>query len=201
MFNLIKRDLIIHKWQILLIVPFIILFIITASDTFFVFFIASIFIPFNALAVDEKKETNILLNSLPYTRRQIIASRYLGAILYMFLSIGVASIALFVMNRPFTMTDILIGSGTFLLFSAITFPLFYIFKSGYISSIVLISGLILLAIGPPIVSLFAEHFTVITDFINQFTASELYIGVSVFIIIIYTASWLITNTIYQRKAF
>jgi ABC-2 type transport system permease protein len=119
----------------------------------------------------------------------------------MILSIGVASIALFVMDRPFTMTDIAIGSGLFLLFAAFTFPLFYIFKSGYISSIVLISGLILLSIGPLILSFLAEHFTAITNFFNQFSTLELYTGTTVIIIMIYTASWLITNSIYQRKAF
>ena len=44
------------------------------------FIVASVFIPFNTYAYDEKAETNILLNSLPYTRNEIIASRYLGAV-------------------------------------------------------------------------------------------------------------------------
>ena len=134
MFNLIRRDVILQKRQLLLFIPFIVFFIIMDANPALIFLVASLIIPFNTYAYDEKAETNILLNSLPYTRTEIIASRYLGAIIYMVLAIGVTSLTLFAFNKPFTMTDIAIGSGLFLLFAAFTFPLFYIFKPGYIIS-------------------------------------------------------------------
>ena len=166
-----------------------------------IFLIASLIIPFNAYAYDEKVETNILLNSLPYTRTEIITSRYLGAIIYMVLAIGVTSLTLFVFNKPFTITDIAIGCSLFLLFAAFTFPLFYIFKPGYIFPVIIISFLLLAGIGPNIVLFLAEHLTAITDFIVNLSVPVLYTGATLGIIVVYVISWGITNIIYQRKAF
>lgn len=58
----------------------------------FVFLMASMYIPLNGYIYDEQVESNILLNSLPYTRKEIVAAKYIGAIAYMIVSIGVASI-------------------------------------------------------------------------------------------------------------
>ncbi len=164
------------------------------------FLVASIFIPFNAFAYDEKVETNILLNSLPYTRKEIIASRYIGAMIYMILAIGVTSLELFLFGIPFRLTDIAVACCLFLLFSAFTFPLFYIFKPGYIYSVVLISFLLLAGIGPPIVIFLMDNITVVADFIINLSTTVMYMGSAVIIIFLYTASWGITTYIYQRKA-
>lgn len=201
MFNLIRRDVILQKKLILTFIPFILFFIIMDSHPALIFLVASIFIPFNAYAYDEKAEVNILLNSLPYTRTEIIASRYLGAIIYMVVAIGVTSLALFVFNRPFTMTDISIGGGLFLVFAAFTFPLFYILKPGSITMVVIVSFLILAAVGPAFVRFLAEHLTAITGFIVNLSTSILYAGAAVVILILYALSWGITTTIYKRKAF
>lgn len=201
MFNLIRRDVILQKRQLLLFIPFIVFFIIMEANPALTFLVASLIIPFNTYAYDEKVETNILLNSLPYTRTEIIASRYLGAIIYMALAIGVTSLTLFAFNNPFTMTDIAIGSGLFLLFASFTFPLFYIFKPGYIFPVVMISFLLLAGIGPAIVLFLAEHLHAITDFIVNLSVPVLYTGATLVILVIYVISWGITNAIYQRKAF
>ncbi|MEK3934359.1 ABC-2 transporter permease [Sporosarcina sp. FSL W7-1349] len=201
MFNLIRRDVILQKRQLLVFIPFIVFFIIMDSHPALIFLVASIFIPFNTYAYDEKAETNILLNSLPYTRNEIVASRYLGAIVYMMLSIGVTSLALFVLNKPFAMVDIGVGSGLFLLFASFTFPLFYIFKPGYISAAVLISFLLLAGIGPQTVIFLAKHATSVTQFIGNLSIPVLYTGAAFLIMTLYALSWITTTIIYQRKAF
>lgn len=201
MFNLIRRDVILQKWQLIFFIPFILVFIIMDSHPALIFLVTSIFIPFNTYAYDEKAETNILLNSLPYTRKEIIASRYLGAIVYMVIAIVITSLALFLFNKPFTITDIAIGNGLFLLFSALTFPLFHIFKPGYISTFVLIGFLVSAAIGPSIVIYLSERWTTITNFIMNLSTPVLYIGATLIVIVFYSISWIFTTFIYQRKAF
>lgn len=201
MFNLIRRDAIIQKWQLYIFLPFILFFIYMDSHPALIFLIASIYIPFNAYAYDEKAETNILLNSLPYTRQEIISSRFLGAIVYMILAVSFTSLVLFIFNKPFTFTDIAIGSSLFLLFSALTFPLFYIFKPGYITPVVLISFLFLAGIGPNIVTYLAERLTLITNFIMNLSVITLYTGSAIMIMAIYAMSWGATTLIYQRKVF
>ncbi|NRG46193.1 ABC-2 transporter permease [Bacillus sp. CRN 9] len=201
MFNLIRRDIILQKRQLFIFIPFILFFIFMDAHPALTFLIASIFIPFNTYAYDEKTETNILLNSLPYTRTEIIASRYLGAIVYMVLAIGVTSLALFAFNKTFSMNDIAIGSSLFLLFASVTFPLFYILKPGYITMVVIISFLVLASVGPAIVLFLADRLTAITDFIVNLSVPTLYTGATIAIIIVYVISWGITTAIYQRKAF
>lgn len=165
-----------------------------------IFMVASIIIPFNAYAYDERAETNILLNSLPYTRKEIIASRYIGALVYMGLSTGLVSLGLFVFDKSFTMKDMAIGSGLFLTFVALTFPLFYIFR-GKISTVIMISFIVLAAILPHIISFFAKHLPTITDFIVSLSTPALYTGVTAVIVLLYAVSWSVTTVIYQRKAF
>ncbi len=175
MFNLIRRDVILQKRQLLFFFPFILFFIITNSHPVLTFLVSSIFIPFNAYAYDEKAETNMLLNSLPYTRTEIIASRYLGAIVYMVLAITLSSLALFLLDKPFTLRDVFIGSGLFLTFSAFTFPLFYIFKQGYIFTIVLVCFLVLAGIGPSIFMYLVEAFHSFIQFFGETCPYRLYI--------------------------
>lgn len=201
MFNLIRRDVILQKRQLILFIPFIIFFIIMEANPTLIFIIASLIIPLNAYVYDEKVETNILLNSLPYTRTEIITSRYLGAIIYMVLAIGVTSLTLFIFNKSFTMNDIAISCSLFLLFAAFTFPLFYIFNPSYIFPVILISFLLLAGIGPNIVLFLSEHLTAITDFIFNLSVPVLYTGATLGIMVVYVISWGITNIIYQRKAF
>jgi ABC-2 type transport system permease protein len=186
--------------MLLTFIPFIGFFIFMDSHPALIFLVASIFIPFNAYAYDEKAETNILLNSLPYTRKEIIASRYLGAVMYMLLAIGVTSLALFIFNKPFALSDIAIGGGLFLLFTACTFPLFYLFKPGHITTVILVSFILLAGIGPSVVMFLAEHLTAITDFIVNLSVPALYTGAAIVIITLFAISWGATTFIYQRKA-
>lgn len=194
MLNLIRRDVILQKKHLLVFIPFILVFVIFDTSPVLVFLVASIFIPFNTYGYDEKAETDILLNSLPYTRKEIISSRYIGAIVYMFLSIAVTSLILFVFNKPFTIVDIVISSGLFLLFVAFTFPLFQLFKTGYLTVVVLFSFVILTKVTGPIVPF-------ISDFIVNIPLQILYMSTVITIITIYAISWGITTAIYQRKIF
>ncbi|MDX8046519.1 ABC-2 transporter permease [Gracilibacillus sp. S3-1-1] len=201
MFNLIRRDVILQKWQLIIFIPCVAFFIMMGSHPALTFLVAAIFIPFNAFFYDEKAETNILLNSLPYTRKTIIASRYIGAIVYMGLGIGVTCLALLIANTSYTLTDIAIASGLFFVFASFTFPLFYILKPGYISTVVMLSFLVLAGIGPRTVLYLIDKLPVITDFINSLSMSVIYTGSTLIVMFLYVISWVFTTIVYQRKAF
>jgi ABC-2 type transport system permease protein len=202
MFNLIRRDVILQKKQLLLFVPFTLFFVLLGKQNpAFIFLLASLFVPINTFAYDEKVEVNILLNSLPYKRSEIIASRYLGAIVYMLLATGVTCGLFYALSRPFSITDIAISSGLFLLFTALFFPVSYVIKKGYVFPVAMISFLALSIIGPKIVFHFADDLKVITDFVTSLSTPIFYIGLTLSILIIYVVSWMITTFIYQRKVF
>jgi len=201
MINLIKRDAIIQKYQLYIFIPFILFFIYMDTHPIIIFLVASIFIPFNAFAYDEQAETNILLNSLPYTRKEIIAARYLGALVYMFISVGLTAIALLIFNKPFTLEQMGFGISMFVIFAACSFPLFNILKQGYISLVLLISFLFLVGIVPKWLDKLLPHIPAITKFITDLSNPVLYTSVLFFTVILYLASWMLSTYLYQRKAF
>ncbi|MGD7045694.1 ABC-2 transporter permease [Jeotgalibacillus proteolyticus] len=201
MLNLIRRDVILQKKLILLFVPFALFFILLDAHPILTFFIASIYVPFNAYAYDEKSDVNILLNSLPYTRKEIIAARYLGALFFMAAAIGLSSIAMLLFSKDFSAIDVGMGAGAFLLFGAVTFPLFYILKQGYITASLMFLIVIGAGIGPFIVRMAGENLTAITNFFTQTSDTILYSGAAIIAVVFYTMSWIFTTFIYQRKAF
>ncbi|KAB7672858.1 ABC-2 transporter permease [Bacillus sp. B1-b2] len=201
MFNLIRRDVILQKKQLLIFIPYLLVFILAGSHPILIFTVASIFIPLNTYAYDEKVQTNILLNSLPYTRKEIIASRYLGALFYMILGISITCIVLTVFNKAFTIQDLLFSIGLFLIYISIMFPLFYIVKQGYFFIIAILSFLASTFIGPPIVSFLGRHFPAITTVITEASPIVLYISCFVLLAFVFLISWRTTLGIYLKKAF
>ncbi|WP_152655955.1 ABC-2 transporter permease [Oceanobacillus sp. CFH 90083] len=203
MFNLIKKDIIIQKTQLLLFIPLIIFLVFFAQNLspILIFLLASTFISANAYVYDALTESNILLNSLPYTRKKIVASRYLGAIVYMIISIALAGGVLYLTGYGYEMMDMAIAVGLFFIFAAFAFPLFYILKPAYIGVAVLI-GTIVLALGfQPASRFFMEHMTVITDFLVSTSTTTLYLIGAATSIGLYLISWMISQFIYQRKVF
>ncbi|GAA0463774.1 ABC-2 transporter permease [Alkalibacillus silvisoli] len=201
MFNLIRRDVILQKRMLLLLIPFILFFVLMGSHPALIVLAVSIYIPFNAFYYDEKAETNILLNSLPYTRKEIIASRYLGAIVYMLLAVGLTCLFLLAFNKSFSLTEIAIGSGLFLLFAALTFPIFYIFKPGHLTTIVIIIFLAFAIVGQLAIRSIDELLPAVTDFMQNTSNTVLYTGGAAIIITAYLLSWVASTAIYLRKDF
>ena len=203
MFNLIRKDLVIQKSQILLFIPFVMFFAIFGDhmSPFFIFLIASLYIPLNGYMYDEQVESNILLNSLPYTRKEIVAAKYIGSVVYMILSIVVAGIILYLFNFDFIFQDIATAAGLFFFFAAITFPLFYILKPGFIGGFVMIGLIVSAVVLPPVLRFLAEHLAGITAFITSLSTTVLYLSGAVISISLFLISWLVSQLIYQRKVF
>lgn len=201
MLNLIKRDAIIQKKQLYVFIPFMLFFILMQVPPILTFLVVSIYIPMNAYAYDEKAETNILLNSLPYTRKQIIAARYIGSVFYITLSVLLTIAILLLLNQPFEWHDVGIGVMSSILFSSFAFPMYYIFKRGYVSLATMIAFFILVAFVPMILPKISNQLTNFIHFVQELSLSVIYGSVVSITIVIYLFSWLITTTIYERKAF
>lgn len=202
MFNLIRRDFIIQKRQLLMYVLLVLFFdLLGRHDAAFIFLLASIIIPVNTIAYDEKPETNILMNSLPYTRNEIIASRFLGTIVFIMLATGVTSVLMYVFNRSFSTTDIAISSSLALLLLSLYLLMSYIIKPGYSAPTALVSFLVLAGIVPPIVSYLGERLTSVTDFLLNLPVPIFYTSALLLGIVFYGTSWSVTSFIYRRKAF
>jgi|SRR5699024_5054347 len=130
-----------------------------------------------------------------------MTARYVGAIVYMILSIELTSLLLFIFNKPFTLVDIAIGNGLFLGFAGVTIRLYQIIKPGYISMVLVILFVVSTWFIGPAVSFVNNYLPVVTEFIMNTPESLLYTGGALAAIIIYAISWAFSTFIYQRKVF
>lgn len=197
MFNLIKRDIILQKKLLIFFIPFIIFFIYFWSSPAFIFVVSALYMPFNALSYDEQTDTDKLLNSLPYKRKEIIASRYVGTIIFMLVSFALAAVLMFMFNETFSVNDILMASAAFLVFASITFPLFHVFQHGNISIIITIIFIISVAL----ISLLSELFMQFPNLLELMNDTFFISALTIRSLIIYGMSWTLSHRLYLRKDF
>lgn len=203
MLNLMKKDLIIQKTQLMVFIPLILVFV-NFADNFspiFILILTSIFIPMNAFMYDEQAESNILLNSLPYTRKEIVASRYVGGIVYLILTMGVVAGVMYFFDFSFGIRDIVIAAILSLIIFGLAFPFFYIIKPGYIGIVALVGIIVSAIIYQPVLDFLSENLTSLIDFVTSFSTSTIYLGSAGIAIVLYLISWLVSQLIYQRKTF
>ena len=83
MINLILKDVLIQKKLILFYIATIIIYLWAGVPSLlFLGFLYSVIFILNAFAYDEKDNANILLISLPYTRKEIVSSKYIGSLIF-----------------------------------------------------------------------------------------------------------------------
>ena len=197
------KDLIIQKKQLYLFIPFIVFYAFFGQhmSPSFIFLMASLYISLNSYIYEEQVDANVLLNSLPYTRKEIVVAKYMGAIIYMVMAVAVTSVILYVARFPFTWQDIALAVGMFFIFSAVAFPLFYILKPGYIGAVMIIGLIVLASMGPIVFRFLSQYLPAISNFITQTPQPILYGLGAIISIILYVISWLTSHTVYQRKVF
>lgn len=204
MFNLILKDFLIQKKIIIVYIATLILYLFLNKSPVFVGFIYSIVFIMNAYSYDEKDNINILLNSLPYTRKEIVSSKYIGALIFTSLFVIIIFVGDLVINGStalFSWKETLLIFGLVMVTIAFILPFSYKFKSQYllIASAVLF-GLYMLAI----TSFFRNFNDKLRELIQEFmTLQEIqfYFLTILMIIILYIGSWLLSLRIYKRKVF
>jgi ABC-type transport system involved in multi-copper enzyme maturation permease subunit len=161
MFNLVYKDILVQKRSILIALLYGAVFTLTFSrsdrpETIFVAVpsvIGYLFVTY-ACAYDDKNKSEIILNSLPISRKDIVISKYLSIFLYIFIGVCVAFIFTTAVkylkfgniNRLMNLEDIL---GCFISISflcSIYYPIYFKFgylKSRYISMFMLIGAFII----------------------------------------------------------
>jgi len=85
MFNLIRKDIVLQKITLLIMLPLLVVYLFLENSSVWGGIIFSIAIIMNAYNIDEKSSIHMLLNSLPYTRNEIVSSKYIGAFIFMVL--------------------------------------------------------------------------------------------------------------------
>ena len=204
MINLIWKDLVVQKRQIIVYMIIIGFLLIGQVPLWWVAFLTSMSFITNAFLYDEKDNINILLNSLPYTRKQIVISKYLGALIFTGLFIGVIMGGGFIINGmelSFSWKDILYTFGLVMAFLSIIFPFFYKFKQQSLmigAMVFCVIAILGFRIG---MQFFNEQFGETFQWIGSLSELQLYSFAALAIFLLYWGSWLLSLRIYERKVF
>ena len=82
---------------------------------------------------DRKNDSDVLLNSLPVTRRQIVTAKYVAAVLVGALFIAIGKTVSMIKAQPtVSLTEAAVALIAVVLFSAVYFPLFYKFGTQFV---------------------------------------------------------------------
>ncbi|AGN34643.1 ABC-2 transporter permease [Bacillus paralicheniformis] len=202
MFNLIRKDIVLQKKTLAASFLVLCVYLMLDISPIWVGVVFSIVISMYAFSIDEKSSIHILLNSLPYTRKEIVSSKYIVVVLLTSMVAAAILIVHFIIHRKFTIwKDILLMVAIVMTAASFMLPFCYKFKSNYllIASIVAF-GLYMLTVNFVVQNLNDQ----IREFVDMLLAlhnTSLYLIVAISIITLYGCSWLLSIRIYRNKVF
>ncbi|WP_340084208.1 ABC-2 transporter permease [Siminovitchia sp. FSL H7-0308] len=204
MLDLIKKDVRIQKNYFIFYLALIGFFVWENIPNATIVVAMSLAFIMNTLYYDMKDQVNILLNSLPYTRKEIVSSKYVGTVLYTTGVVLLVYMGHLLINgniSAFSLENILVGFGLVMLITSFSIPCSYIFKPQH----VLMGGMILMAIYlltfKLISEFFQESFRTFINWLMKTPDVQLYLMGGIFVLILFGLSWLLSIRIYERKAF
>ncbi|WP_042351498.1 ABC-2 transporter permease [Bacillus massiliigorillae] len=205
MLNLFKKDLILQRYYSLMYLAYIIGFLWIGWGVDHIIVMCSALFVVQSHYFDEKDGSNILLNSLPYTRKEIVASKYIGALLFTAIVIPVCLIGDYFiggkMEFHYSFTDLVLNIIVVMVVISLYLPFFYKFKTQY-----LVFAFTLLTVGimflmknmPYFLNKYATDFLA---FLAKVSDWQLYSVLALIAVGFYGVSWLLSYHIYRNKAF
>ncbi|GBF71853.1 putative multidrug ABC transporter permease [Paenibacillus sp. 598K] len=106
-----------------------------------------------------------------------------------------------VFGKSFVWTDLAIASGLFMLMAAFTFPLFQILKPGYIGLTIVIGFVSTVLLSRFVFESYSENVKAVLSFFDRYPFSTLFTVSTIIVLCLYALSWILSTTIYRRKAF
>ncbi|WP_160680526.1 ABC-2 transporter permease [Clostridium sp. C8-1-8] len=215
MINLVFKDLLIQKKSIYIAILYGFIFSLILSrastpDGIFIAVpsvIAYLFISY-ACAYDDKNSSDLMLNSLPINRRDIVYAKYLSIIVYLIISICISFIftslvkysGFSTLNRLMTFEDAIGCFASIIFLSSVYYPIY--FKLGYLKSRYISMFLMLGAIFIPtaIFNLLGNNIaTYIVNYLSTLSENVLKLIVLFVLFIIWSLSLAISMNIYLKK--
>lgn len=200
MFNLIRKDIVMQKKTLALLMLGLCAYVLVGISSIWIGFVFSVVIVVNAFSLDEKSNIHMFLNSLPYTRKEIVSAKYVVAVL---ITIMVA-LALFVGNLIFhgevtgwksqlVMISMTLAAASFIL------PFSYKFKSQYL----FIASVVAMGVYFLVISFFIPNLNdQIRGVVNTILSTQqavFYGGITLSVLVMYALSWLLSIRIYEKK--
>lgn len=204
MINLILKDVLIQKKIILFYIATIIIYLLAGVPSLIPLgFLYSVIFILNAFAYDEKDNANMLLNSLPYTRKEIVSSKYIGSLIFTTIFVFMIYAGDFLINGNgglFIWKEMLFIIGLVMVAISFMFPISYKFKTHYL----LIALGVLLGIYMFTISLLVPINDILRELARKFLTlheTQMYSIAIITTVILYIGSWLLSIRIYEKKVF
>ncbi|MCH7321528.1 ABC-2 transporter permease [Solibacillus sp. MA9] len=202
MLQLIKKDFYIQKMVWLFMILAIAIYIFAQASSLFVGIIFGIVMTVNLFAIDEKKSAQLLLNSLPFTRKEIVSSKYIAAFLYIMCIIATISVLHVVVNQAIpNIYHLLMICIVSLLVVAIFYPFAYRFSSKYFTFLfvgIFAAYLFCLKLFVPNIN---DQIRELVGYLSSVSQPMIYAYILVATVIFYSMSWLLSIRIYSKKVF
>lgn len=168
----------------------------------FVGIVFGIVMAVNLFAIDEKKSAQLLLNSLPFTRKEIVSSKYIAAFLYIMCIIATISVLHLIVNQAIpNMYHLLMIGIMSLLAVAIFYPFAYRFSSKYFTFLfigIFAAYLLCVRLFIPNIN---DQIRAFVGYLSSASQPMIYAYIFVGTVIFYSISWLLSIRIYSKKVF
>lgn len=202
MLNLIRKDLLLQKKTLMILLPLLFIYLLLDRSTIWVGVLFCIALIMQSFSMDEKPSIQTLLNSLPYTRKEIVSSKYIGACIFAFLIMLTIFIGSFIIHKEIIPWEqLLFIVSIVIVFISFAFPFSYLFKSQYLMfGFAVLFGLYFIIVSKFIPDL-NDRLRESVQMILSFDSALLYLGVMLSVVLLYIFSWLLSLYIYNRKVF
>lgn len=201
MLNLIRKDMILQKKTLPFMLLLLFVYLFVNVSTSWVAIVFCIVIIMNAFQTDETSSANLLLNSLPYTRKEIVSSKYIGALIFIFLTLLTIFIGNWMIHREIMQWEILLFITSIVMgLISFAFPFSYLFNSKYLLigfGGVFVVYMVTLSFIPNLNDRVRELVQTVLSLDN----SLFYLGIILSVGLLYVLSWILSIRIYSRKVF
>lgn len=202
MWNLIRKDIALQKKTLMILLLPLFAYLFLGSSTIWIGVLFCIALIMQGFSMDEKSSSNLLFNSLPYTRKEIVSSKYIGACVFIFLVLATIFIGNLIIHKEMIQFEqLLFTMSIVMLFISFAFPFSYLLTSQYL----MIAFAVLFVLYFIIVNMFIPN---LNDRIRELVHTVLsldnslfYLIVVVSVLLIYILSWMLSIRIYSRKVF
>ncbi|OZI11116.1 ABC transporter permease [Bacillaceae bacterium SAS-127] len=202
MCNLIRKDILLQKTTLMILLPILFMCSALASSSIWLGIVFSLSIIMTTFTIDEKSEINSLLNSLPYTRKEVVSSKYIGTFIFTFIVVFTIFTENLIIHKEITAwKDIMFIVSVVMVSVSLMFPFSYQFKTRYLH----IGGLVLVGICVVVINtLIPNWLDIIRENVHILLTLEnvqFYLLIAFSIITLYVCSWLLSIRIYSKKVF
>ncbi|WP_281999011.1 ABC-2 transporter permease [Priestia flexa] len=200
MLQLIRKDFLLQRNVFFILLPILFIYLLLDTSTTWIGIIFSIALIMNAFSEDEKSAVHLLLNSLPYTRKELVTAKYLGALLFAVITLFVIAASNWIIHSEgMQWAQLVFSISVVLTFVSIAFPVSYIFHSKYLGIAFIGLFVIYMIIANTFVNNLQERVINTARTIMSLEVSNLYMLVFLPALLLYLLSWLTSIFIYKQK--